>query len=190
MVSAIVFSFYDHNYIKDCISSLMFVNEVIIIGKIEQSVLSEIQHPFPVKYIESECTGFNQLTKEAIKKVSYKWIITIEANHCISKQLSQEIIEIVSNEKSSGTYKAKTRYKFMGNSMKYSGYRTSTSPLLSQLKSNDKITSTKILKNFIDEIYLDFDIYNDRLTEKAKQRATELFINKKRPFFLYFFSRS
>ena len=187
MVSAIVFSFNDHKYVKDCISSLSFVNEVIVIGKIEQSVLSEIQCPFPVRYIESEFTGFHQLTKEAIKNVSYKWIVAIEANHCISKYLSQEIIKIVSDEKSSGIYNVKTRFNFMGKSMQYSGYRTSSSPLLWQLTVNYKTTPSKAFKNLIDEIYLDFDSYNGRLTEKAKQRARELFINQKRPFFLYFF---
>jgi glycosyltransferase involved in cell wall biosynthesis len=39
--------------------------------------------------------------------------------------------------------------------------------------------------NSFKEKYLDFDSYNERLTKKAKQRASELFARKKRPNFFH-----
>jgi len=185
MISAIVISFNDHKYLKDCIASVSFANEILIVGKIEQTVLSEIQDSSPIQYVESESVDFHQLTKQARKKASHKWIITLEANRCVSNLLSQEIIEIATNAPLSGVYNVKTRFNFMGKWMQYSGYRTSMSPLLYPTKVTDSKLNTNTLKHSIDEIYLDFDSYNERLTKKAKQRASELFARQKRPHFFH-----
>ena len=85
MISAIVISFNDHKYLKDCIASVSFANEILIVGKIEQTVLSEIQDSSPIQYVESESVDVYQMTQDARKKASHKWIITLEANRSISK---------------------------------------------------------------------------------------------------------
>jgi hypothetical protein len=185
MISAIVISFDDHKYLKDCIASVSFVDELIIIGEMEQIVRSELQHSSPIQFIESESVDVYQMTQDARKKASHKWILALEANRCISNPLSQEIIEIATNTPLSGVYNAKTRFNFMGKWMQYSGYRTSISPLLYPTKVTDSKLNTNTLKHPIDEIYLDFDSYNERLTKKAKQRASELFARKKRPNFFH-----
>ena len=77
MISAIVISFNDHKYLKDCIASVSFADEILIVGKIEQTVLSEIQDSSPIQYVESESVDFHQLTKQASEKASHKWIITL-----------------------------------------------------------------------------------------------------------------
>ena len=118
MISAIVISFNDHKYLKDCIASVSFANEILVVGKIEQTVLSEIQDSSPIQYVESESVDFHQLTKQASEKASHKWIITLEANRSISKSLSQEIIEIATNAPASGVYNVKTRFNFMGKWMR------------------------------------------------------------------------
>ena len=95
MISAIVISFYDHNYIKECISSLAFVDDIIIVGKIDSVVLSEIEHKNPVQFIESETLDFDFLFEKTYSKASHDWIVVLEANHCIPVQLAEEITEIV-----------------------------------------------------------------------------------------------
>ena len=54
MISAIVISFSDHNYIKDCIDSLAFVDEVIIVGNIDPIILLELKHNQPIQFVNSE----------------------------------------------------------------------------------------------------------------------------------------
>ena len=58
MISALIISFYDHNYIEECIASLSFVDEIIVIGKIDPVVLSGIEHQNLVQFIESENLNF------------------------------------------------------------------------------------------------------------------------------------
>jgi hypothetical protein len=184
MITAIVFSFNDHKYIKECIASLSFVNEVIIVGKIKPSVLSELKLLFPVQFVESNSIDFKQLTEKARKNATYKWMLTLEANHRISKQLSQELVEITSDAQATGAYSTKTRFNFMGNWISFSGYKTNLKPLL--FHANKKLTKSKTLIHAVEEIYLDFDSYNKRLTEKAKHKAAVLFSQQKKPNFLHF----
>ena len=186
MISAIVISFFDHNYIKKSIASIAFVDEIIIVGKIEPSVLSEIKHKHTIKFIESEFIDFELLLKTASSKASHDWILGLEANQCVSNQLSEEITELTLNTDSSGNYKAKTRFNFMGKLLMFSGYRTRYTPLLFHKKSFNTKTATKKLKHSIEEIYLDFDRYNERLTKKAKLRAQYLYDKKIRPNFFHF----
>ena len=186
MISAIVISFYDHSYLKECLASIAFVVEIIIVGKIDEAVLSEIQQTYPVQFIESRAVDFDFLLEQANSEASHDWIMGLEANQFVSNQLSQEITEIASNADSGGNYKLKTRFNFMGKLMKFSGYKTRYTSLLFHKNSLSTKAATKKIKNPIEELYLDFDRYNERLTQKAKLRAEYLYGLKKRPNFFYF----
>jgi len=186
MISAIVISFYDHDYLKECIASLAFVDEIIIAGKMDPSVLSKIKHKKSVRFIESEHHDFDVLLKKASSKASHKWIICLKANLYISDLLANEVTEIATNADSEGNYKAKTHFKFMGKALKFSGYRNSYTSFLFHKNSITNKKAAKKLKHPIEELYLDFDRYNERLTKKAKHRARMLFIYKKRSNFLNF----
>ena len=186
MISAFVISFYDHNYIKECISSLAFVDEILIVGKIDSAVLSEIEHKNPVQFIESETLDFDFLFEKTYSKASHDWIVLLEANHCIPNQLAEEINEIVLNTDSTGDYKAKKRFKFMGEFLKFCGYRSTYISLLVHKNSINNKTRSKKLKHPIEELYLDFDRYNERQTIKAKQEAQKLYIKNKHPNLFHF----
>lgn len=83
MISAFVISFDDYDYIKECISSLDFADEIIIVGKIDPELRSNIIHKNTVQFVESESLDYNVLLMEARSKASHEWIIGIEADHCI-----------------------------------------------------------------------------------------------------------
>ena len=186
MISAIVISFYDHDYIKECIASISFVDEIIIVGKIDEVVLSEIQQKYTTKFIESRSVDFDFLLKQASSEASHDWIVGLEANHCVSKQLSEEITAAAVKTGFRGKYKVKTRFNFMGKLMKFSGYRTSYTSFLFHKDSIGTKATTKKLKNRIEELYLDFDRYNERLTKKAKLKAQYLYDYKRRQNFFRF----
>ena len=186
MISAIVISFFDHNYIKDCIASIAFVDEIIIVGKIDPAELSKIQHKNPIQFIESESVDFGFLIEKACSKASHDWIVMLEANRSVSCQLAKEITEIAMNPYSQGNYKVKTRFNFMGKLMKFSGYRTRYTSLLFHKNSIDSKTASNKLNCPIDELYLDFDSYNERLTKKAKLRAQHLYTKDIQPYFFHF----
>ena len=186
MISAIVISFFDHSYIKECIASLAFVDDIIIIGKIDPTVLTEIQHIQPIQFIESQYIDIDFLLEKASSNASHDWIVGLEANQCVSKELSEEITKIAMNPDLLGKYKAKTRFNFMGELLKFSGYRTRYTSLLFHKNSLGTKIAAKKLKSPIEELYIDFDRYNERLTTKAKLRAQDLYINKIRPNFFHF----
>ena len=182
MISALVISFDDYNYTKECISSLNFVDEIIIVGKIDQDLRCKIKHKNTVQFIESESQDYNVL----LKKASHEWIIRLEANHYISKPLAEEITKITLNADLESNYKVKTRFKFMGKTLKFSGYRSSYASFLFHKNSITNKKAAKKLKNPIEELYLDFDRYNEWLTKKAKQKASVLYTNKRHPNFFNF----
>ena len=186
MISAIIISCFDHNYIKECVESMNFVDEIIIIGKIDPTELSKIKHKQSIQFIESEYIDFDFLLKIASLEASNEWIIGLEANHCVSKQLSEEIIEVALKAGSIGNYKVKTRFNFMGKMLKFSGYRNSYISILFHISSIGTRIAAKKLKTPIEELYLDFDRYNERLTKKAKQKARNLFLKQKRTNFIHF----
>ena len=74
MISALIISFYDHNYIEECIASLSFVDEIIVIGKIDPVVLSGIEHQNLVQFIESENLNFDFLLEKTFSSTLYQEI--------------------------------------------------------------------------------------------------------------------
>ena len=186
MISAIVISFFDHDAIKDCLASLTFVDEVIIIGKMNTKVVSELKHAKPIQFLESEAVDIDILVQEARLKATHDWIIALEANRSVSKELSQEVNAIILNENYNTIFKVKTRFNFMGKLIKFSGYRTSYTPLFFYKKLLQNNAPNKTLKHPIDELYLGFDLYNERLTHTSKQEAQRLYTKNIRPNFIHF----
>jgi len=186
MISAIVISFSDHNYIKDCIASLAFVDEVIIVGNIDPIILLELKHHQPIQFVNSEAVDLDQLYKQASLKTTHDWILGLEANHCISKQLSQEIMEARLKTNSKEGFKVKIEYSFMGKLMKFSGYKTSYTTLLFHKKLHNSNAVTRKLKHPIKELYKGFDSHNERLNKKAKLSAKLLYAKNIRPNFIHF----
>ena len=126
MISAIVISFFDHSYIKECIASLAFVDDIIIIGKIDPTVLTEIQHRQPIQFIESQYIDIDFLLEKASSNASHDWIVGLEANQCVSKELSEEITKIAMNTNISNIITPKYWYVY---------YQSTTSRLILSLSS-------------------------------------------------------
>ena len=186
MISAIVISFFDHDAIKDCLASLTFVDEVIIVGKMDAEVVSELKHAKPIQFLESEAVDIDTLIQETRLKTTHDWTIVVEANKSVSKELSQEVNAIILSENHNTIFKVKTNFNFMGKLIKFSGYKTSYTPLFFYKNSLLTNASTQILKHPIDELYLGFDIYNERLTHRSKQEAQLLYTKNIRPNFIHF----
>jgi len=98
-ISGIVITKNEEENIACCLSSLSWLEEVIVVDSGSTDKTIEVIQKFPnTKLIEHRWLGFVETKKLAIKQASHPWILWLDADESISAELRKEIQEIFVNQ--------------------------------------------------------------------------------------------
>lgn len=98
-ISAIIIAKNEAKLIEECLKSLDFVSEIILIdtGSTDETV--KIAKSFKAKVSNFEGGGFSEWRNEGLKKASSDWVFYIDCDERVGEELKKEIIEITSTKK-------------------------------------------------------------------------------------------
>jgi glycosyltransferase involved in cell wall biosynthesis len=97
-ISAIVITKNEEANISDCLNSISWVDEIILIDAESTDKTIEIAQKFTSKIFNHPWEGFAKQKEFALSKVSNEWILSIDADERISPLLKDEIINLQENE--------------------------------------------------------------------------------------------
>jgi glycosyltransferase involved in cell wall biosynthesis len=121
-ITALLITFNEEEFIRDYISSMDFVDELIIVDSFSTDKTSDIIKEFPhVKLYQRKFDDFSSQKNYAIEKALNDWIIFFDADEVITKSLKAEIIKTVSNETEEVAYWIYRTTIYMGKEIRYSG---------------------------------------------------------------------
>ncbi len=100
-VSAFVIAFNEEGYIRDCLASLAFCDEVIVIDSFSTDRTAEIAKGMGAKVISRKWPGYRAQKAFGLSQVTHDWVINIDADERIDSTLRQEIIEVLSGRDAS-----------------------------------------------------------------------------------------
>tara|TARA_Y100000766_G_scaffold121294_1_gene104182 strand:+ start:3333 stop:4088 length:756 start_codon:yes stop_codon:yes gene_type:complete len=86
-----------HN-IKDVISSIDFADEIIVVDSFSNDGTYEEANKLPIKVIRRKYEYSSSQKNWAIPQAKYDWILLVDADERVSKELKNEIIEVLSLE--------------------------------------------------------------------------------------------
>ncbi len=119
MISAIVLTKNEEKNIKDCLDSLKWCDEIVVIDDNSTDKTKELAQKVGAKVItHSLDSDFSQQRNFALKQASHDWIFFVDADERVSDKLASEIQKQLKNTAASGFY-CKRIDNFLGKWLKY-----------------------------------------------------------------------
>lgn len=105
MLSAVVLTKNEQNNLDCCLSALGFCQEIIVIDDYSEDKTREIARKFGAKIFKRRLNhNFAQQRNFGLKKAKNDWVIFIDADERVSRELRDEILQVLENPKYEGYF--------------------------------------------------------------------------------------
>ncbi len=104
------------NIIADCLDSISFCEEIILIDNNSSDRTGEIAEKMKAKVFKVDISNFAQVRNEGMRKAKGKWILYIDADERIDTKLKESILSVVTQKRPEYTaYLLKRKNYYLGN---------------------------------------------------------------------------
>lgn len=115
-ISAVIIARNEEEMINECLDSVMFCDEIIVIDNNSTDRTGEIARKKGAKVYSSSEVDFSALRNQGLKRASGEWILYVDADERVSPDLQENIFSVVSRQKntSSSAYLLKRKNFYYG----------------------------------------------------------------------------
>jgi len=123
MLTIIVIAKNEELMIGDCLKSIQFADEIIVIDNGSTDNTAKISIKFKAKVFKTNLSGWDHLHNLGSQKANGNWILYIDADERVSGSLKKQIQKITSFPKSDySAYCISRQNNYLGKQMKYGGW--------------------------------------------------------------------
>jgi glycosyltransferase involved in cell wall biosynthesis len=202
MITGLIITYNEINHIREVLENISFVDEIIVVDSYSNDGTVEIIKSFPnVKLYQKKFEDFTSQRNYALSLASNEWILFIDADERVTKELKEEILITTKSEKAKEAYYFYRKFMFKNKPLYFSGWQTDKNYRLFKKKNciykSERLVhetlfvngESGILKNrLIHYSFEDYKIYKSKMISYGKLRAKELFLKgKKYNFLTHFF---
>jgi glycosyltransferase involved in cell wall biosynthesis len=109
--------------IKDCLESVSFANEIIVVDSQSSDQTVKIAQSFGAKVENtSDWPGFGPQKNRALNLATQDWVLSIDADERVTPELKQEILAVIDSSSSADCYAIPRLSWYCGRFMKHSGW--------------------------------------------------------------------
>lgn len=95
-ISAIVVCYNEEDHIRDCLESVRWADEVIVVDSHSTDRTLEIVREFTDRVFERDWPGYREQKQFALDQARYEWVLNIDADERVSHDLRAEILRELS----------------------------------------------------------------------------------------------
>jgi len=122
-LSVIVITHNEEENIIECLQSVSWANEIIVVDSQSTDNTVERAKQFTPKVFVTEWKGYGGAKNYALSKATSKWILWLDADERVTPELANEIKSIVENKHEEFTaYEVPRRAYFLGKWIKHCGW--------------------------------------------------------------------
>ena len=121
-ISAYIIAYNEVEKIRDCINSVLWVDEIIVADSNSNDGTTEIAESLGAKVVHIPFKGYGDLRNQAVSYCSNEWILSIDSDERCTEQVRDEILSLISNAPHD-IYQIPRQNYFMGKWIKHSGWR-------------------------------------------------------------------
>lgn len=147
-ISAIIIAGNEEKNIRQCLESVKWCDEIILVDSESSDKTIEIAKEFTDKIFIKKWEGFAVQKRFSLEKASYEWVLSIDADERVSKGLHKEIEDLLNGEPEADGYKIPRENYFLNKAIKSCGWYPDYQLRLFQ-KSKTKVTNRKVHEGFI-----------------------------------------
>jgi hypothetical protein len=116
-ISAIILTKNSENVLADCIDSISFCDEIIVIDDDSTDRTVDIAKRFGANVEKSNPTkkSFSRKREQGLKKTKFKWVLYIDSDERVSSDLKKSILEAVNKNNEFDAYAFPRKNFYLGN---------------------------------------------------------------------------
>ncbi len=119
-LSVVLITYNSEKYLAKVLSSCSFADEIVILDSFSKDSTLEIARKFGAKVFQKEWMGFGRQKGEAVKLASNDWIFSLDSDEVITKELAEEIGEVLKRPRFYAYFVPRLNY-FFGKPVRYGG---------------------------------------------------------------------
>lgn len=100
-VSAFIICMNEASQIGRCLESVSWCQEIVVVDSGSTDATLEICRQYTDKILVRKWTGYVEQKRFALEQCSCPWVLNIDADEQVSKELKEEIISVINNDVSS-----------------------------------------------------------------------------------------
>jgi glycosyltransferase involved in cell wall biosynthesis len=122
-LSAIVPTLNEERNIADCLATLGFADEILVVDSGSTDRTREIAAAVPrVRVVEHEYLGNGPQCNWAMDRASHPWVLIVDADERVPPELAREIEEVLSREGGPEVFYLRRENWFLGSPVRHSGW--------------------------------------------------------------------
>lgn len=121
-LAVLILTYNEEENISDCINSVKFADEIIIVDSGSQDHTEEIAKDLGAKFIYNKMTGFADQRNFALNQTNAEWVLYLDADERILPDTAKEICNIV-KAGIACAYEIKRMNIVFGQMLKHGGHR-------------------------------------------------------------------
>lgn len=180
-------------YIQECIDSIAFADEVIVVDSYSNDGTFEYLSNHPkVKVIQHPFENFTAQKSYAMKQASHDWVLFVDADEVVTNELQTEILKTVNNPNACEAYWFYRKFMFKDQHLRFSGWQTDKNHRLFR-KSKVKFTDKKLVHESLEVdgtscilnaklthyCYKNYQDYKGKMLKYGRLKAKESFYKEK-----------
>ena len=122
MISGIITTYNEEDNIAEALSSIDWLDEIIVVDSFSTDKTVEIARSFGAKVIQRKYDNPSSQKNWAIPQVKNEWILLLDADERCTDELKSEVIHTLKNPLCHGYWIPRKNF-FMGKHVKYSGWQ-------------------------------------------------------------------
>ena len=147
-ISAIIISGNEEENIRDCLESIKWCDEIILVDSESKDKTVEIAKEYTDKIFVKKWVGFAEQKRYSLEQASSEWVISIDADERVSSELKNEIEKLLESESQFDGYKIPRENYFLNKAIKSCGWYPDYQLRLFK-KSKTKVTDRKVHEGFV-----------------------------------------
>ncbi|MDR2811826.1 MAG: glycosyltransferase family 2 protein [Endomicrobium sp.] len=207
-ISAYILTKNEEKYIRECIESVKWADEIVIVDDFSTDSTVEISKIMGCKVVQNKFEYFGKQRNFALTQCSNEWVICLDADERITPKLKEEIEQELKNTPRSDAFIAPRKSKFINRWILHSGwYPDYRHPVLfnkNRIKYKDQLVHEDIedsgkkvyfkgnilhypydsIKQFVKKSDFYADLHSKEMFERGgKFKVLNLFVNPSVMFF-------
>jgi glycosyltransferase involved in cell wall biosynthesis len=121
-LSVYILAFNEEAKIEDCVKSVNWADEVVVIDSHSTDRTAEIAGNLGAKVVQVDFKGFGGIRVAGITHTQYKWILSIDSDERCTPEAKEEILDVINSDDSKDVYYIPRRNIFMGKKIRFCGW--------------------------------------------------------------------
>lgn len=123
MISVVILTKNEESLIKTCLESVKWVDEIIIVDNGSTDKTLDIAKKYTDKIVTMDTNDFSQRRNRGMKEAKGDWVLYIDSDERVLKNLKEEITSIISSEDSKSAYALSRINIIFGEKVTYGPYQ-------------------------------------------------------------------